>query len=178
MATGYATLYGDKCGAFNPIKDLYKTEVYEIAKWKGGVPENILKKAPTAELRENQTDQDSLPPYDKLDAILKLLIEGRKSAKEIIKKGFKAEMVEKTAKLLYQSEYKRFQSAPGVKLSTTAFGNAMDRTTSSQVLHTRCKVSIVQLGHVKAQVNASDDVRRGQVSRRRGLPISRDASGS
>ncbi len=152
IAVGYSTLYGDSCGAFNLLFDLYKTEVYEIAKWRnsisslrgdegdaaiqpGGmdcraalaitgfpIPENIFKKAPTAELRDNQTDQDSLPPYDVLDAILKLLIEGRKSIKDIIRKGFDAKTVEKTAKLLYQSEFKRWQAAPGVKLSSMAFG--------------------------------------------------------
>jgi len=126
IAVGYSTLYGDSCGAFNLLFDLYKTEVYELAEWRNGqgriIPQNIIKKAPTAELRENQTDQDSLPPYDVLDAILKLLVEGRKSVKDIVAKGFDAETVKKTAKLLYQSEYKRWQAAPGVKLSPMAFG--------------------------------------------------------
>lgn len=126
IAVGYSTLYGDSCGAFNLLFDLYKTEVYELSEWRNHqryvIPETIIKKAPTAELRENQKDQDSLPPYDVLDAILKLLVEGRKSVKEIIAKGFAAEIVEKTAKLLYKSEYKRWQAAPGVKLSSMAFG--------------------------------------------------------
>ncbi len=126
IAVGYTTLYGDSCGGYNPIKDLYKTEVYEICHWRNQqgeiIPKNILTKAPTAELRENQTDQDSLPPYDVLDKILKLLIEQRKSVKEITAKGFPKEIVEKVAKLLYRAEYKRFQSAPGAKLSLTAFG--------------------------------------------------------
>lgn len=126
IAAGYSTLYGDMCGAFNLLFDLYKTEVYELAEWRNGqgevIPQNIFKKAPTAELRHNQTDQDSLPPYDVLDAILKLLVEGRKSVKEIVKKGYDAKTVEKTAKLLYQSEFKRWQAAPGVKLSSMAFG--------------------------------------------------------
>lgn len=126
IAVGYSTLYGDSCGAFNPIKDLYKTQVYEICEWLNRqgeiIPQNILKKAPTAELRHNQTDQDSLPPYDRLDAMLKLMVENSKSIEEVVKKGFKRAEVEKVAALLYRSEYKRFQSAPGVKLTTMAFG--------------------------------------------------------
>lgn len=123
IAVGYSTLYGDSNGAFNPIKDLYKTEVYEVAKWRGNIPTNIHTKAPSAELRPGQTDQDSLPDYDTLDAILKLLIEKRKSIKDIVKKGYKQPVVEKVAALLYRAEYKRFQSAPGVKLTAMSFGN-------------------------------------------------------
>jgi NAD+ synthase len=125
IAVGYSTLYGDSCGAFNPIKDLYKTEVYAVAKWRNAdkvIPKRILTKAPSAELRENQKDQDSLPEYDLLDKILKELVEGRKSVKDIVRDGFKEEVVEKVAKLLNLSEYKRRQAAPGVKLSSTAFG--------------------------------------------------------
>jgi NAD+ synthase len=125
IATGYSTLYGDSCGAFNPIKDLYKTEVYEVARWRNSdkvIPKRILTKAPSAELRENQKDQDSLPQYDLLDAVLKQLIEGRKTAKEVIAEGFKEEVVEKVARLLNLSEYKRRQAAPGVKLTSTSFG--------------------------------------------------------
>lgn len=135
MSVGYATLYGDMNGGFNPIKDLYKTEVYRIAAWRnshkpaggmgpGGVvvPENILTKAPTAELRENQTDQDSLPPYDALDDILSALVEKELSVAEIIARGHGAETVKKVERLLYISEYKRRQAAPGVKISSRNFG--------------------------------------------------------
>ena len=135
MSVGYATLYGDMNGGFNPIKDLYKTEVYRIAAWRnrhkpaGGkgpygivIPENILTKAPTAELRENQTDQDSLPPYDVLDAILSALVENELSVAEIIARGHSAETVKKVERLLYISEYKRRQAAPGVKISSRNFG--------------------------------------------------------
>jgi len=121
LATGYATLYGDMCGAFNPLKDLYKTQVYELARLKKDViPENILTKAPTAELRPNQKDSDSLPDYDILDKILFALIEEKKSLKEIAK-NFDKNLVEKVAKLLHRSEYKRRQSCLGPKISDMAF---------------------------------------------------------
>jgi NAD+ synthetase len=121
LATGYATLYGDMCGAFNPLKDLYKTQVYELARLKKDViPENILTKAPTAELRPNQKDSDSLPNYDILDKILFSLIEEKKSLKEIAK-NFDKNLVEKVAKLLHRSEYKRRQSCLGPKISDMAF---------------------------------------------------------
>lgn len=134
LATGYATIYGDMCGAFNPIKDLYKTRIYELAKWRNDnvptlslhaeknlIPQNILTKAPTAELRENQKDSDSLPDYDMLDKILFALIEEQKSSKEIIALGFPTHVVEKVSKLLHSSEYKRKQAAPGVKISEMSF---------------------------------------------------------
>jgi NAD+ synthase len=125
MATGYATLYGDMCGAFNPIKDLYKTEIYELAKYRNSIseviPHNILTKAPTAELRENQKDSDSLPEYDILDKILFSLIEEEKSVAEIISLGFEESLVKKVAKLFYQNEYKRQQSCLGVKISEKSF---------------------------------------------------------
>jgi len=126
MAVGYATLYGDMCGGYNVLKDVYKTKVYELANWRNQqgrvIPERIITKAPSAELKPNQTDQDSLPPYEILDAILFNLVEKELSIAEIINLGFEASIVEKTAKLLYRSEYKRRQSAPGVKLSSMAFG--------------------------------------------------------
>ncbi len=134
LACGYATLYGDMCGAFNPIKDLYKTEVYELAQWrnenmpeisafkeKNLIPQNILEKAPTAELRPNQKDSDSLPEYEILDKILFHLIEEKKSVTEIISAGFAEELVKKIAKLFYASEYKRQQSCLGPKISDMAF---------------------------------------------------------
>lgn len=121
LATGYATLYGDMCGAFNPLKDLYKTQVYELATLKKDViPQNILTKAPTAELRPNQKDSDSLPDYEILDKILFALIEEKKSLAEIAK-NFDKNLVEKIAKLLQVSEYKRRQSCLGPKISDMAF---------------------------------------------------------
>ena len=126
MAVGYATLYGDMCGGYNVLKDVYKTKVYEISNWRNlqsqVIPERIITKAPSAELKPNQTDQDSLPPYEILDAILYNLVEKELSIAEIINLGFEASVVQKVAKLLYSAEYKRRQSAPGVKLSEMAFG--------------------------------------------------------
>jgi NAD+ synthase len=135
MAVGYATLYGDMSGAFNPIKDVYKTEVYKIAEMRNNnkpefclgpnhevIPKNIITKAPTAELRDNQTDQDSLPEYDVLDDILYKLIEEEISVKDIIKSGHDKQWVTKIQNLLYISEYKRRQAPPGVKISSKNFG--------------------------------------------------------
>ncbi len=125
LACGYATLYGDMCGAFNPIKDLYKTRIYQLAKWRNEksdlIPKNILTKAPTAELRPNQKDSDSLPEYEILDKILLALIEEEKSVAEILAAGFEEELVKKIAKLFYSSEHKRRQSCLGVKISDMAF---------------------------------------------------------
>ena len=135
MSVGYATLYGDMNGGFNPIKDLYKMEVYRLCRWRNAnvpagalgpagevIPENILTKAPTAELRENQTDQDSLPPYDVLDDILRLLVEYETPLADIIAKGHDRETLKKVERLLYLAEYKRRQAAPGVKISARSFG--------------------------------------------------------
>jgi NAD+ synthase len=135
LSVGYATLYGDMNGGFNPIKDLYKTDVYRLARWrnlyrpegvrgpKGEViPPAILDKAPSAELRENQTDQDSLPPYDALDAILVELIENERSLNEITDAGHDAATVRKVARMVTLAEYKRRQAAPGVKISRRNFG--------------------------------------------------------
>ncbi|MEZ5840971.1 MAG: NAD+ synthase [Hyphomicrobiales bacterium] len=135
MSVGYATLYGDMNGGFNPIKDLYKTEVFRLAAWRNGnrpadvlgpagvvIPERIITKPPSAELRENQTDQDSLPPYDILDAILERLVEDEKGVEEIIAEGFEAATVQRIEHLLYIAEYKRRQAAPGVKLTRRNFG--------------------------------------------------------
>ncbi len=126
MAMGYATLYGDMCGGFNALKDIYKTDVYELCKWRNTqgevIPENILTKAPTAELRENQRDDDSLPPYDILDEILALLIEERLSSDAIMNKGYEAEIVKRIAKLVKLAEYKRRQAPPGIKITRLAFG--------------------------------------------------------
>ncbi len=135
VSVGYATLYGDMNGGFNPIKDLYKTEVYRLAAWrnthvpKGGlgpsgvvVPPNIITKAPTAELRADQTDQDSLPPYDVLDDILQCLVEHETPVAEIAARGHSRELVHRIEHLLYIAEYKRRQAAPGVKVTRKNFG--------------------------------------------------------
>ena len=135
MSAGYATLYGDMNGGFNPIKDLYKTEVFRIARlrnaWKPEgalgpdgivIPENILVRPPTAELRENQTDQDSLPPYDILDAILERLVEREEPLASIVAAGFDREVVARIDRLLNIAEYKRRQAAPGVKVTEKNFG--------------------------------------------------------
>jgi NAD+ synthase len=135
MSVGYATLYGDMNGGFNPIKDLYKMEVYRLCRWRnahvpnGGlgprgeiIPRNILTKAPTAELRENQTDQDSLPPYEVLDDILACLVEREMPLKDIVAKGHDPQVVKRVEWLLYLAEYKRRQAAPGVKISARNFG--------------------------------------------------------
>jgi len=135
MSVGYATLYGDMNGGFNPIKDLYKMEVYRLAAWrnanvpKGGkgqagvvIPQSVLTKAPTAELRENQTDQDSLPPYEALDDILSCLVEKEMPLADIVARGHAPETVKKVERLLYLAEYKRRQAAPGVKISARNFG--------------------------------------------------------
>lgn len=135
MSVGYCTLYGDMNGGFNPIKDLYKMEVYRLSalrnRWKpdwalgpGGVviPENIITKAPTAELRENQKDQDSLPPYDILDDILRRLVEDESRIADIVAAGHDEATVKKVERLLYLAEYKRRQSAPGVKVTRRNFG--------------------------------------------------------
>jgi len=125
-AVGYATIYGDMCGGYAPIKDCYKQLVYALARWRnrGGeiIPTAVIERAPSAELRENQTDQDSLPPYDVLDAILERFIEAEQSQAEIVAAGFDEGIVRRVAKLVLASEYKRRQAAPGPKISTRAFG--------------------------------------------------------
>jgi NH3-dependent NAD+ synthetase len=163
MSVGYATLYGDMCGGFAVLKDVYKTTVYRLARWRNAqgkmlcsaevgmahahaacspspargegeqasrdghsayrvIPERTITKAPSAELRPNQTDQDSLPPYDELDTILRGLIERSKSVHELVDEGMNEANVQRVAKLVLASEYKRRQSAPGVKITPMAFG--------------------------------------------------------
>jgi NAD+ synthase len=135
MSAGYATLYGDMNGGFNPVKDLYKTEVYRLSRlrntWKPEgalgpsarvIPENVITRAPTAELRENQTDQDSLPPYNVLDAILERLVEREEPIASIVAAGFDRELVQRIERLLYIAEYKRRQACPGVKVTLKSFG--------------------------------------------------------
>ena len=126
-AVGYATIYGDMCGGFAPIKDLYKTEVYALCDWRNArsgsavIPQAVIERAPSAELRENQTDQDSLPPYEMLDAILFRDIELEQSRAEIVAAGFDAATVDRVLRLARISEWKRQQSAPGPKVSRRAF---------------------------------------------------------
>src|SRR5271167_2150144 len=135
MSVGYATLYGDMNGGFNPIKDLYKMEVFRLAalrnRWKPRgalgpdgevIPENIIVKPPSAELRENQKDEDSLPPYPVLDGILHGLVEKEMRVADIVAEGFDLETVRRIERLLYLAEYKRRQSAPGVKVGPKNFG--------------------------------------------------------
>jgi NAD+ synthase len=126
MSVGYATLYGDMNGGYNPIKDVYKTEVYRLASWRNGqgyvIPERIICKAPTAELRDNQTDQDSLPPYDVLDDILESLVENEQPVAEIVARGRDEALVKRIQHMLYVAEYKRRQAAPGVKITRRNFG--------------------------------------------------------
>ncbi len=136
MSVGYATLYGDMNGGFNPIKDLYKTEVYRLARLRNALEagrraragratsfrENVITRAPSAELRENQTDQDTLPPYDVLDQILERLVEREESTATIVAAGFDRDTVMKVERMLYLAEYKRRQAAPGVKVTLKNFG--------------------------------------------------------
>src|SRR6188472_2522201 len=135
MSVGYATLYGDMNGGFNPVKDLYKTEVFRLSElrnaWKPEaglgpegevIPRNVIVKPPTAELRENQKDQDSLPPYDMLDQILKRLVEREEPIATIVAAGFERDTVLKVGRLLDLAEYKRRQAAPGVKVTLKNFG--------------------------------------------------------
>ncbi|HEV2503838.1 MAG TPA: NAD+ synthase [Mesorhizobium sp.] len=135
MSVGYATLYGDMNGGFNPIKDLYKMQVYALSRWRNThvppgalgpsgevIPKNIIDKAPSAELRPNQTDQDSLPPYPVLDDILECLVENEMGVDDIVKRGHDRAIVERIEHLLYIAEYKRRQAAPGVKITKKNFG--------------------------------------------------------
>lgn len=128
MAVGYSTLYGDMAGGFSVLKDVFKTTVYQLAEWKNRsagreiIPRAVLEKAPSAELRPDQRDQDSLPSYDVLDGILKMYVEDDRSATDIVKAGYEAETVTRVIGLVDHSEYKRRQAPPGVKISTRAFG--------------------------------------------------------
>ncbi len=126
MSVGYATIYGDMNGGFNPIKDVYKMQVYALARYRNSVspviPENIITRAPSAELRPDQTDQDSLPPYAVLDDILECLVEQELSVAEVIARGHEVATVKRVQHLLYLAEYKRRQAAPGVKITRRSFG--------------------------------------------------------
>lgn len=135
MSTGYATLYGDMNGGFNPIKDLYKTEVWRLSRlrnrWKpdgaGGpdgevIPDAIITRPPTAELKDDQTDQDTLPPYEVLDDILEQLVEQERPIADIVAAGHELETVKRVERMLTLAEYKRRQAAPGVKVTEKNFG--------------------------------------------------------
>ncbi|NNF72736.1 MAG: NAD+ synthase, partial [Rhodobacteraceae bacterium] len=130
VAVGYATIYGDMAGGYNPIKDLYKTRGFETCRWRNAnhrdwmkgpagevIPPRVMDKPPSAELRADQKDEDSLPPYDVLDAILEALIDHEESVAELVARGFDRDTVKKVEQLIYISEYKRFQSAPGTRLT-------------------------------------------------------------
>ncbi|NKX44272.1 NAD+ synthase [Roseicyclus persicicus] len=134
VAVGYATIYGDMAGGYNPIKDLYKTRVFETCRWRNThhfdwmkgpagevIPPRVIDKPPTAELRENQKDEDSLPPYEVLDVILEMLIDKEASVADVVAMGHDRATVKKVEHLIYISEYKRFQSAPGARLTERAF---------------------------------------------------------
>jgi NAD+ synthase (glutamine-hydrolysing) len=149
LAVGYATLYGDMCGGYAPLKDVYKTLVWDLARWRNAreeddglpfevqerratsseyanvawvIPPEVIERPPSAELRSNQTDQDSLPPYPILDAMLERFVDGEESQAEIVAAGFDEATVRRVARLVLGSEYKRRQSAPGPKITTRAFG--------------------------------------------------------
>lgn len=135
MSVGYATLYGDMNGGYNPLKDLYKTDVYRLCRWRNAnsatdlkgpkgeiIPERIITKAPSAELRANQTDQDSLPPYDILDGILERLVEREMAVRDIVADGFDEATVKRVEHMLYVAEYKRRQAPPGPKVTRVNFG--------------------------------------------------------
>ena len=135
MSVGYSTIYGDMNGGFNVLKDVYKTDLYKLARWRNNtnfkyfkgpkgkvIPVNSITKNPSAELKPDQKDTDSLPPYDVLDKILYYLIEKELSVKEIVQKGFNTSVVKKVSSLVFKSEYKRSQAPHGVKLSSKAFG--------------------------------------------------------
>jgi len=134
VAVGYATIYGDMAGGYNPIKDLYKTRVFETCRWRNAnhrpwmrgpagavVPPRVIDKPPSAELRADQKDEDSLPPYAELDQILEGLIDDDKSVAEVVAEGHDRSTVKKVESLVYASEYKRFQAAPGARLTRRAF---------------------------------------------------------
>jgi NAD+ synthase len=135
MSVGYATLYGDMCGGYSVLKDVYKTTVFELSRWRNAhrppgalgpdgpvMPERVITKPPTAELKHDQTDQDTLPPYEALDAILSGLVEGEQSVDALVAAGHDRATVLRVWKMLDRAEYKRRQAPPGVKITPRAFG--------------------------------------------------------
>jgi len=133
LSVGYATLYGDMAGGFALLKDVFKTDVFRLGRYlndRSGadvIPQSIIERAPSAELRDNQLDEDSLPPYPKLDQVLEAYVELDRSREELATDGFDADVVERALALIDRAEYKRRQAPPGVKLSPKAFGR--DRRT-------------------------------------------------
>jgi NAD+ synthase len=135
MSVGYATLYGDMCGGYNPLKDLYKMQVFALSRWRNQhkpvgalgpsgrvMPERVIDKPPSAELRANQKDEDSLPPYPKLDDILECLVENEMPVEEIMARGHDLATIKRVEHLLSIAEYKRRQAPPGVKITRKNFG--------------------------------------------------------
>ena len=141
LAVGYCTLYGDMCGGYSVLKDIYKVTVYRLSEWRNQHPANeekrlptmygpdgevipprMISKAPSAELKPDQIDQDTLPPYEELDGILMQLIEKRASIEDAVTQGYEKETVKLIARMIYFAEYKRRQSPPGVKISGMSFG--------------------------------------------------------
>jgi NAD+ synthase (glutamine-hydrolysing) len=126
LAVGYSTLYGDSVGAFNPLKDVFKMQVWRLARWRNtvskAIPENSIAKPPSAELRPGQLDTDTLPPYEVLDPILEAYVDGDQGHDELIAAGHDPKLVEKMIRMVDGAEYKRRQSAPGTKISFKAFG--------------------------------------------------------
>jgi NAD+ synthase len=137
MSVGYATIYGDMAGGYSVLKDAYKTTVFDLCRWRNEhmpslgegfgpagpvMPERVISKPPSAELRDNQKDEDSLPPYEVLDPILYGLVEEELSVAQLVERGFDKAVVTRTEHLLYIAEYKRRQSPPGVKLGIRNFG--------------------------------------------------------
>ena len=126
MSVGYATLYGDMAGGYAPIKDCSKTLVYRLARWRNAqspvIPQRVIDRPPTAELRDNQFDTDSLPPYDVLDPILAAFVEDDRSVDEIVALGFERATVVRVLEMVKRNEYKRRQAPPGVRVSGRAFG--------------------------------------------------------
>ena len=135
MSVGYATLYGDMCGGYSVLKDIYKMTVFALSRWRNAnhplgalgpkgrvMPERVITKPPSAELKPNQTDQDSLPPYDVLDGILECLVEREMTVDEIAAKGYDRATIVRVWRMLDLAEYKRRQAPPGVKISSRAFG--------------------------------------------------------
>jgi NAD+ synthase (glutamine-hydrolysing) len=126
MAAGYATLYGDMVGGYAVLKDVFKTLVYDLARWRNKdgdvIPQSTIDKPPSAELRPNQKDSDSLPPYEVLDEILALYVEADLGVAEIVERGFDRDLVRRVAGMVDRNEYKRRQAAPGVKITVKAFG--------------------------------------------------------
>jgi NAD+ synthetase len=192
VSVGYATLYGDMNGGFNPVKDLYKTELYRLARWRNEhrppgalgpagrvIPENVITRAPTAELRENQTDQDSLPPYDTLDAILECLVEEELRLADIVARGFDRATVEKVERMLYLAEYKRRQAAPGVKITrrTSAATALSDHQQVPIGQRLRCLPPGVNLPRASETLGATSNAIciRSSVSIRRQMPSTRSA---